>query len=408
MSMSTRKKGFTLLEVLVCLGVIGILFLPLLTFFSGSMRINVASKEKQRATNVAQEVMEEIKSINNISGINTSSNWIRKKSDFTNDCTDELVDSTTGAFKNTKYYYVSKKGYESDGKNYQVRVKVDCSKYSEDIFSKVPDLSSIGGGNVVMATEADETESVLRIYQQKNLQATHSSPLSIGELAKHLKKKIIVSVTDTAVEDGIELIPKGMVRVQVYNEYTMTSVTGCDNLVINSDKIFNDMVVYNDFKELYLFYSYDVYMENNDINHSEPILHEIDLDVQYSKHNDWKPNFNFNVVCRRLYGFDNTGGQTYDKTSFKNDIVISKSFNGYALSLTDTSIPIKSNISFSVKCGADSQPGQALSSMEDFISDQMTQRFADVTVEVLDRENNSTEVVLESTVMLSLEDRSVS
>ncbi|MBQ3784085.1 MAG: type II secretion system protein [Lachnospiraceae bacterium] len=408
MNVSTRKKGFTLLEVLVCLGVIGILFLPLLTFFSGSMKLNVESKEKQRATNVAQEVMEEIKSCNNISTINSSSNWTRKKSDFTNNCTDEIIDSTTGNFKNKKYYYVSKNGYESDGKNYKVRVTVDCSKYDSDIFSKVPDLSAVGGGNVVMATEADETENVLNIYQRKNQQATHSSPLSIGELAKHLQKKIIVNVTDFVEEDGNNIVPEGMVRVQVYNEYTMTSVDGCENLTINSDKIFNDLVKYNEFRELYLFYSYDVYMENSDINHSQSILHEIDLNVDYVLHNDWKAKFDFNVVCRRLYAFDDNGGTTEDKSKLKKEVIISKKFNYISLPLTDTTIPVKSNINYSIKCGEESQPGQPLSSMEDFISDQMTQRFADVTVEVFGSRKKEANVVLKSTVMLSLEDRSVS
>lgn len=415
MYINARKKGFTLLEVLVCLGVIGILFLPLLTFFSGSMEINVASKEKQRAINVAQEVMEEMRSYDNISSMNASSTLKRTEANFTTAVTDnELIDSTTNDFKNTKYYYVSNTNtYKSDGKDYSVKVTVDCSKYVADIFSKIPNLTSLGGGNSVMATEADETKNALSIYQKKNQVATNTAGLSFEELAKHLHKKIKVFVTDSAMDGGSEMIPEGMIRVQVYNEYTMdSSVKGCSK-TITSDKIFNDIVKYDEFKELYLFYRFDVYAKGEAINDCTPILTEIDLDVRFDKHASWKPDFNFNTVCQKIKRFgeydskdDDSKGD--DIKQFNKTLLISKKFQGSVLTISDTSIPIKSNIGFSVQNDSGgSDVGTALDSMEAFIDDQKTQRFADVTVQVFGQNPNKVEAELKSTVMLSLEDRSV-
>ena len=63
--MRRRKEdqGFTLIELLVALAILGVVVVPLLTAFLTSSRVNAAAKDKQRATTVAQNIIEEYKAM---------------------------------------------------------------------------------------------------------------------------------------------------------------------------------------------------------------------------------------------------------------------------------------------------------------------------------------------------------
>ena len=63
--MRRRKEdqGFTLIELLVALAILGVVVVPLLTAFLTSSRVNASAKDKQRATTVAQNIVEEYKAM---------------------------------------------------------------------------------------------------------------------------------------------------------------------------------------------------------------------------------------------------------------------------------------------------------------------------------------------------------
>ena len=57
-----NKKGFTLIEIVLAIFIIGVALVTLLSMFSLGLKGDVFAREMTVATNLAQEIMEEIKS----------------------------------------------------------------------------------------------------------------------------------------------------------------------------------------------------------------------------------------------------------------------------------------------------------------------------------------------------------
>ncbi len=60
------NKGFTLVEVMLSIAILALISVPLMKYFSDSLRYAVQTEEKQKATMIAQETMETIKAQRNI------------------------------------------------------------------------------------------------------------------------------------------------------------------------------------------------------------------------------------------------------------------------------------------------------------------------------------------------------
>lgn len=54
-----------MLEVILAMAILAILSIPLLSYFTQSMKYNAMMADKQHATNLAQEVMEDLKNSRN-------------------------------------------------------------------------------------------------------------------------------------------------------------------------------------------------------------------------------------------------------------------------------------------------------------------------------------------------------
>lgn len=61
MKKQQNNGGFSLLEVILAMAILAILSIPLLSYFTQSMKYNAMTADKQHATNLAQEVMEDLK-----------------------------------------------------------------------------------------------------------------------------------------------------------------------------------------------------------------------------------------------------------------------------------------------------------------------------------------------------------
>ena len=61
MKKQQNNGGFSLLEVILAMPILAILSIPLLSYFTQSMKYNAMTADKQHATNLAQEVMEDLK-----------------------------------------------------------------------------------------------------------------------------------------------------------------------------------------------------------------------------------------------------------------------------------------------------------------------------------------------------------
>lgn len=383
-----RVSGFTLVEVLISIAMVGIIFMPLLSLFSQSVRTNTAAKNKQRENNVAQQVMEEVRSYDSISAMaaSTSATFKRTKEDFGEGFSDDITNED-GTFKHEKYYFV-RSGLESDKKKYVAQITVDAAKYDpkqapESVnsdFREMPIISSLNSENSVMALEKNETSHILNKYQLAYKNSTNGQEVTLDELASNLEKNMTVYITDSSVDSSskLEQIPDGMVRVQVYNEYSLkTSYAGCDK--IRTDNLYNEEVPWETLNAIYLFYDYDIYNKQN-------ILQKITvkLDLKYADHqNAWKKDIQFNAINQGVYDYQGfvqkEDGSKPDKYTEEEQ----KSFeSGHEVTI-NSDFPVFSNFRYK----ENGKGPFAGSEMKNLVKNRAVQRLANVKVDLYEGES---------------------
>lgn len=252
-TLKRNNKGFTLVEVLISIVMVGILFLPLLSVFSKSMNANNVSKNIQRANSVASTVAEQVRSYDT----------------FADMCN---IGSTSGndlvlTASNAGVYSFKLSNLENDGVDYTADIKVDYTKYNNLNAKGLPQITSLGAGSTVMAYEQlNSTDTVIAAYQAKYLNDSGGSNISSDEVAKALKKTVKIEVTDTKLDSsGVNMLSAGTVHVYVYTEYTIdASRTNDDRLkgyasdAVRTDVLYDENVVLEKLKGIYIFFSYDI------------------------------------------------------------------------------------------------------------------------------------------------------
>ena len=66
MKKKQKNAGFSLVEVVLSMAILAIISIPLLAYFTDSMKYNVMMADKQHATTLAQEVAEQLKAQNKL------------------------------------------------------------------------------------------------------------------------------------------------------------------------------------------------------------------------------------------------------------------------------------------------------------------------------------------------------
>lgn len=255
-AMTTLKrssKGFTLIEVLISIVMVGILFLPLLSVFSKGMGANNVSKNIQRANAVAASVAEQVRAYDTFEdmcnvGVTGTNNLV-------------LTSSNGGV------YSFALSGLVSDGKDYTADIKVDYNAYKELNDKGLPQITSLGSGSTAMAyEELNCTDTVISEYQSRYKQDS-GNDINSNKVAEALKKSIVVDVTDTQLDaSGKNMIPEGNVHISVYTKYTIDASKTSDSTLkgyagesAKREKVlYDENVVLSKLKGIYIFYSYDL------------------------------------------------------------------------------------------------------------------------------------------------------
>lgn len=308
-----NRKGFTLMEVLVSIALIGILFTPMLSFFSHSTQMNIKVKNVQRANTVAQSVMEEIRSYATIEDLakaysqNTDGTMEMWDETYSNEITS--IYKADGTFNERSKYCFVKKDIVSDEKKYVARVEVDPGQFTgsgKPNNKTLPIISSLGSENTAIAIEEDETRNKILEFQRLHFNATGIN-LDEDYIASKLQKIMKVEVSDEANND--------MVHVRVYSEYTLTTpITGCDSAQVGSD-IYNGWMQQNQLKGIYVFYSFDT--SNNG---TRAIMQKLEVDVDYSapEHNGWDCGFTVYAICQGTKRVDIEDGEITSIDDYMN------------------------------------------------------------------------------------------
>lgn len=383
-----NRKGFTLLEVLVSIAVIGVVFLPMLTFFSDSTAKNIQVKNIQRANTVGQSVVEEFRAYSTIQTL------VEK---YANDETGNLVVTDKkyekitpktfnddGSFNTNisgdhKYYFV-KQNIESDGKKYFAQIEVDPTAYKDLNDKGVPVISSLGSESTVVAKEEDETLNKLYEYQKLHFNKTGVN-VSVEELAGKIKKTMKVVFSDTVTskdkdgKDVTEPVADGMVHVRVYSEYELRdSYEGCEGTQVGAD-IYDGLMEEEQLKAVYLFYNYDVY----NMTQTGDIMQGLEVIIDYKKPaENWTCDYTVYSIFQHINLLKDE--RELNKEESENYV---KMFNVHMPIRSESNITgQKANIWTNFSTGDGSYETKK---MEDIVGTEKIQRLSKLTVKVYNK-----------------------
>ncbi|MBE5939262.1 MAG: type II secretion system protein [Lachnospiraceae bacterium] len=134
-SRKLNKKGFSLVEVLVTIAIIGLAIVPLIASFILSIRLNIRAWNVQNATFIAQNVSESFKAMTMEQLIEKYGEPEEELSPETNAATGRLVFRNIGSEEGINYFK------EADSRRYYVTVILDPGEYKDNIEENIPGIN---------------------------------------------------------------------------------------------------------------------------------------------------------------------------------------------------------------------------------------------------------------------------
>ena len=178
-----NHRGFSLIELLICIAILGIVVAPLLNHFVTAARVNVSAEQIQRETAIAQSFVEEIKdkSIEAIAIEYAYSASADKKelikdsvnggyteaTDYNRSCKRTAVVNDAGEIeyqyelieKSSEPYYFIKKGVTN---GYDALITIDASRYLSTVNAKeMPHITEVNQERNALFIENMETSSAI-------------------------------------------------------------------------------------------------------------------------------------------------------------------------------------------------------------------------------------------------------
>lgn len=290
-TLKRNNKGFTLMEVLISIAMVGILFLPILSVFSKSMKANNVSKNIQRANSVASSVAEQVRAYD------TFEDMCNVGSISGNDLV--LTASNSGVYSFTLA------NLENDGVDYTADIKVDYTAYDNLNSKGLPEITSLGAGSSVMAYEKlNYTDTVIEAYRTKYVNDSGGIEISSAKVANALKKTVEIEITDTELNgSGTNILPEGTVHVYAYAKYTIDASRTNDDILkgyaseaaMRTDVLYDENVVLQKLKGIYIFFSYDI---ANSVDIFQGINFSMTLQQSYSR--DYLNHLTIYSLCQGI------------------------------------------------------------------------------------------------------------
>lgn len=151
-----KNKGFSLVELLVCVAILAIITIPLLNSFLVAGKTNEKAKIIQRTTTLAQNIMETVKS-RNLSELNIlfgSKNLIGLNLTAPYDITNSDIDIISEDSVNGRYEYRIKRVKDGNGE-YDVYITLDSALYKTEPDSvqnkyEMPRITNLTGDKIAV------------------------------------------------------------------------------------------------------------------------------------------------------------------------------------------------------------------------------------------------------------------
>ena len=198
------NAGFSLLEVILSMAILAILSIPLLSYFTQSMKYNAKMADKQHASNLAQEVMENLKTqphlVQNVTAAGLSVPYLTNQGYVSTGYTP--TDPTSTVIGGTESFYGQA---DLIGEKYDVTVEVSTN--TNENVSQMPQIDGIDDTKDVVALENDQMQDALTYFAAENAQAAALSAeeeeplqvMSTEEIKARLKRTISITVQSAYV-----------------------------------------------------------------------------------------------------------------------------------------------------------------------------------------------------------------
>lgn len=151
-----ENKGFSLVEMLVCVAILAIISIPLLNSFLVAGKTNEKAKEIQRATTLAQNIIETVKSQNlkQLKLLFSSSNLIGLNLNTPYDITHSYVEVKSEDSVNGRYEYCIKRVKEGNGE-YDVYITLNSALYKSEPAAvqnkyEMPKITNLTGDKIAV------------------------------------------------------------------------------------------------------------------------------------------------------------------------------------------------------------------------------------------------------------------
>ena len=237
-----NNGGFSLLEVILAMAILAIISIPLLSYFTQSMKYNAMMADKQHATNLAQEVLEDLKNQKELAVVTTGAGFrvpYLEGNGYT------LLRETPAAapapaFQAENVYYAAA---GTSGSTYDVEVSVSTAAAEND--TNIPQIEGIDDTKDVVALEHNQLQEAMTYFSEKNMTyaAAHPGTLPLGdsELQAKMKRKFSVTADSTHVrvacsytcgETGDEVLGIDPSEVYECNEFAEEDIRDVEHIYL--------------------------------------------------------------------------------------------------------------------------------------------------------------------------------
>lgn len=278
---TNRNKGFTLVELILTMAILGIVCIPLLGYFTNSIKYSTWSKEKQNGIMIAQSVLEEIKGNTSLEEIykEYKEQETKGKPGYSAKKEERFeYNSVAGQLKNTVYQMEQK--VSAGAKDYLVKISAEpkiqlneSKNYSNLIVKPMEETTSVKAvetreerlkaASYFMAQNADACSHLEEGEKDSGLLETNLNVYENG-----LKKEIFMNITSDAKYDYVD----------IYCEYRFEgNVFGVDKSEHYRCELTKKRLESGALKQIYLFYQADVLRDEFTVtkNTTRPVTEEM-------------------------------------------------------------------------------------------------------------------------------------
>ena len=219
-----NNQGFSLLEVVLSMAILAIISIPLLSYFTQSVKYNAKMADKQHATNLGQEIMESLKDqpnlVQNVTDAGLSVPYLMNQGYVSTGYTP--TDPTSTVIGGTESFYGQA---DLIGEKYDVTVEVSTN--TNENVSQMPQIDGIDDTKDVVALENDQMQDALTYFAAENAQAAALSAedeeplqvMSTDEIKARMKRTISITVQSAYVRVACFYQCKGVPGVDETEQY---------------------------------------------------------------------------------------------------------------------------------------------------------------------------------------------